>query len=319
MFTHRADLFRIALLTAMLSVGDARVRAGENTPDSLMTRPPTPWVSIEDVGPEAEPAAPAIHEPAATPEFGPLTCCCELPQFRGPVAPRSLRLEADLEHAWPTFRDDVRGVFSGRNLAWLTVAAGAAIGLRESVDDRVRDNTARHPQRWGSGSEVIGRFGEVQYQVPVLLGAFAWSLHEDDEGLHRLTTTMISAYAITGLTTVALKGLTNTERPSDEWNGGEFGFPSFHAASSFSIAAVLDEAYGARYGVPAYAVAGLIAWSRIDERDHDVSDVVFGAALGLIVGKAVAGRRFRGDSRVRMLPYVDPRSGGAGWMFDLRF
>lgn len=319
MYLQSRILLPIILLAAMLPVDGTTAQCGEMVIDNVLSPRPIPWVTIQDVDPGA-----AVESSTTWPEQPPVPprTACHFNEFSPlslPAAPRSLRWESDVEHAWPTFREDVRGVFSGCNLALLTVALGSAVGLRESVDDRVRENTARHPERWGTGSEVIGRFGEVQYQLPVLLGTYAWSLHREDESLHRLMTTMISAYTITGLTTVTIKGIANTERPSDEWNDGEFGFPSFHAASSFSLAAVLDETYGPRYGVPAYALAGLISWSRIDERDHDLSDVVFGAALGLIVGKAVAGRRLRGDSQVRLLPYADPRQGSAGWMLDLRF
>ena len=113
--------------------------------------------------------------------------------------------------------------------------------------------------------------------------------------------------------------MVNTDRPSDRWIGGQFGFPSHHASSGFSIAAVLDEYYGRRVGIPAYAVAGLISWSRIDERDHDLSDVVFGAALGYVIGKAVAGKHLRCDARVRLVPYLNPSDGSTGIMFERQF
>ena len=72
---------------------------------------------------------------------------------------------------------------------------------------------------------------------------------------------------------------------------------------------MLDEYYGLQAGLPAYALAGLIGWSRLDERDHDLSDVVFGAALGFVIGKSVARDHLYGDSRVRLLPYVHPTDG----------
>lgn len=230
-----------------------------------------------------------------------------------------LSFESDLEDFLPRLRDDAHGVANWTNAAYLAVALGGAIAIRQDLDDEIREQTAGHPERWGEGTKFLGKIGEAPYQVPVLLGFYAYSVRRQDDELHDLMTTMISAYTLSGLTTVAIKGIANTDRPSDEWNGGQFGFPSFHTASTFTIAAVLDEYYGCRAGLPAYTLAGLVSWSRIDERDHDLSDVVFGAAMGYVIGKSVAGRHLYGDSRVRILPYVHPSDGSSGLALDLEF
>ncbi len=130
---------------------------------------------------------------------------------------------------------------------------------------------------------------------------------------------LISAYTITGLTTVAIKGIANTKRPTDQWNGGNYGFPSYHAASMFAMAAVVDNYEGHWIGVPLYVLSGLVGWSRIDTRDHDLSDVVFGAALGYVIGQSVSGKALWGDSRVHLLPYVHPSDGSAGVLIDTSF
>ncbi len=231
--------------------------------------------------------------------------------------------EINWRHDWRTLHsdiwDDAKSIANVNNALWLGVGLGAAIGMRQGLDEDVRRSTARNPERWGTASNVLGRFGEVQYQLPILGAMYLHSVLHNDHELHQVTGTMVSAYTITGLSTLAVKGIANTDRPSDEWNGGMFGFPSFHTSSSFALAAVADEYYGAKVGLPAYTMAGLIAWSRIDERDHDVSDVVFGAALGYVIGKAVAGKHLRADSRVQVLPFIDPIEGGGGLMFNIDF
>ena len=228
-------------------------------------------------------------------------------------------LAQDFKSFLHNLKDDTRGVANVNNAALLGLSLGAAIGIRQDLDGQVRDNTARHPERWGRFSNSLGRFGEAQYQVAGLAALYAYSRWQRDEELHDLSHTMFSAFTLTGLTTLAVKGISNTDRPSDDWNGGQYGFPSYHAASSFTMAAVLDEYYGARVGLPAYALAGLISWSRIDERDHDLSDVVFGAALGYVIGKSVAGNHLFNDGRVRILPWVHPGDGSGGLLFDVRY
>ena len=67
------------------------------------------------------------------------------------------------------------------------------------------------------------------------------------------------------------------------------------------------------------ALAGMIGWSRIDGQDHDLSDVVFGAALGWVIGKSVAKNNLCRDTRVKILPYLHPTEATSGVMFDVPF
>jgi hypothetical protein len=219
------------------------------------------------------------------------------------------RFRKDAIEFWPMVADDTKQIVNGRNAAILGVALGGALVIRDELDGQVREDTAQHPKRWGNTSEFLGYLGNAEAQVPVLLAIHATSLMDENEELHDLSSTLLSAYTINGLSTVAIKGIANTDRPSDTWNNGEFGFPSFHASSSVAIAAVLDEYYGPSAGVPAYALAGLISWSRIDQRDHDLSDVVFGAAMGYVIGKTVARHHLQDRSQVSFVPAIDPGSG----------
>ncbi len=225
----------------------------------------------------------------------------------------------DLKEFFPALRDDTRSLLTWENALFLGAAAGVAITFRQDLGRKVRENTARHPDRWGGTSETLGKFGDLPIQIPTLAGLYGYSLWKQDDELHSLSGSLISSYTITGVTTVLIKAAVNTDRPTKEWNGGEFGFPSFHTASSFTIASVLDEYYGPKAGLPAYAFAGLIGWSRIDERAHDLSDVVFGAALGYVIGKTVSRRHLAIDSSMQLLPYVHPTDGTAGVMLEQRF
>ncbi len=228
------------------------------------------------------------------------------------------RLEADFEDFLERLGDDTAGLANTHNAAVLGFALAGSLGVRYGLDDDVRDNTRRHANRWGEGSRSIGRLGDAQYQVAALGLLYGYTRFSDDDQFDDITRTLFSTMTLTGLSTLSIKAIANTDRPSSDWNGGQFGFPSYHSASSFAIAAVLDEYYGPRAGIPAYLVAGLVGWSRIDERDHDLSDVVFGAALGYVIGKSVAGRHLRGDGRVRLLPYMHPE-GGSGLMLEVAY
>lgn len=229
------------------------------------------------------------------------------------------RFSDDLRRFGPTVWEDAKGLANPENALILGFSLAAAIGIRQDLDDQVRESTEANPLRWGEASRALGALGEAQYQVPILFAVWGHSVHTHDPYAHSFSEALISAYTISGLSTLAIKGVTNTDRPDSDWNNGQWGFPSFHAASTFTMAAVLEEYYGWELGIPAYTLAGLISWSRIDERDHDLSDVVFGAAMGWLIGKSVAGQHLRDDGRVRLMPWVHPFDGAAGVRVDASF
>lgn len=239
--------------------------------------------------------------------------------FAGCDAGCGYHLGTDLKRFGCMMRSDTEALINWDNALVLGVAAGGAIALRQDTDAEVRRHVTRHPERWGEGSKALGKLGDLPVQVPTILSVYSYGVWTGDERLQQFGETLISAYTINGVSTVLIKAAANTDRPSDEWNGGQFGFPSFHTSSSFTLASVIDEYYGPGAGLPAYALAGMIGWSRIDERDHDLSDVFFGAALGYVVGKSVARHHLYGDGRVRLLPYVHPSDGTTGVMFETTY
>jgi hypothetical protein len=235
----------------------------------------------------------------------------------GPRTPGAI-FRDDAGDFLPRLRDDSLGLVSWHNAALLAAAGGMAIGMRQGLDDDVREAVAEHPQRWGTGTKVLGHIGEAQYHIAAIGAFYGYTLFADDPELHDYSTAMVSAFTLTAVGTSIIKVAANTDRPSDEWNDGKFGFPSYHVASLASIAAVTEEYHGLAAAAPLYVLTGLVGWSRIDERDHDLSDVAFGAALGWVIGKSVAASRLHGDGRVRLSPYFHPQ-GGSGLAFEVPF
>jgi len=229
------------------------------------------------------------------------------------------RLEDDALQFFPSLWEDTMALGNWPNVIILGAAAGGALALREGADGEVRAYTAPHPVRWGDGSRVLRQFGEFTYQIPVIAGVYGWSLWTQDEQLHEFSRALVSAYTISSLTTMALKGITDTQRPTDRYENGRFGFPSFHASSTFAVAAVIDEYYGPWAALPAYALGGAVSWSRIDQREHDLSDVFFGATLGFVIGRTVAAAHVERFTGIRVLPYYDPSRRSAGIVVEKPF
>jgi membrane-associated phospholipid phosphatase len=96
-------------------------------------------------------------------------------------------------------------------------------------------------------------------------------------------------------------------------DGTSLSFPSGHSASAFATAAVLQRHLGWKAGIPAYGVAAYVAASRVQTKRHYLSDVAFGAAIGIVAGRTVT--IGRGDARFAVSPVAAP--GGAGVSFTL--
>jgi hypothetical protein len=219
------------------------------------------------------------------------------------------------------FFDDLECAFNDRNLCVLLIAGGASYLVHETLDDEVAEGFRNHRNRWGDGQEFFAAIGNPGHHFAVIGGMYFYSLHTQDAELHDFSKTMFNAVAITGLTTVTLKATVgrNTEAPNGEGDPFVGAWPSGHTSSAFTVAAVLDEYYGPKIGIPAYILAGLAGWERIDDGEHDLSDVIFGAVLGHVIGKSVAANHLARVCGMECQPLIDPVSGTTGIAFERRF
>jgi len=212
-------------------------------------------------------------------------------------------LKADFIN-WPDrIIEDSKDIFLRTdNITALLLAGGASIAMHESdADDNLAENFARHRVFHGftDGSlNVIGCPG-THFAVTGLW--YALSAENQNEFGKERAWTMMTALSVTGLVTVSLKAIRDNETP----NGKNWAWPSGHTSSSFTVASVLDEFYGPKVGIPAYALAGLVAYRMMDTGDHWGSDVVFGATLGWVVGHTIAGKHKELEvAGFKVLPYA---------------
>jgi hypothetical protein len=210
---------------------------------------------------------------------------------------------------------DTKELFTWRNGMILLVGAGASVGIHDGLDDEVARDTLGHEQRWGDIDGFFKAAGNPLTHLSAAAGLYAYSLWENDAELHDLSKTLIDVVAIDAAATNILKVAANTRRP----NGDPWGFPSGHVSSSVAVAAVLDEYYGHAVGIPAYLFAGLVAWERIDDREHDLSDVVFGALLGFVIGQTIGADHHTKFCGLECIPYVDPVTSAPGLALEREF
>src|ERR1700761_6989631 len=77
-------------------------------------------------------------------------------------------------------------------------------------------------------------------------------------------------------TAYALKNIVREQRPD---KSDFHSFPSDTAALAFAPAQFLWDRYGWQYGVPAYAAALFVGYSRVEAKQHHVWDVAASAAI----------------------------------------
>lgn len=125
--------------------------------------------------------------------------------------------------------------------------------------------------------------GDGVTQGLAAIGVYAAGYAIRDERTKQVGTSLVEAQIVNLFMTQGIKYAANRERP----DGGRYSFPSGHASATFVTADVLLQEFGPKVGVPAYAGAVYVAVSRLSEKEHYLSDVVFGAAVGLACARTL--------------------------------
>jgi len=210
---------------------------------------------------------------------------------------------------------DFGRMFASRDsLCVLGIGGGLAL-VSAPVDHRIprsRFNSELYPD---TNLDRLFEGGDLAGDAPVLAGSalailLAGTLAEDAR-LTGLGGDLVRAQIVSGSVTLVLKLATDRERPD---GSSRLSFPSGHASAAFATATVFERRYGVKIGAPAYVVAAWIAASRLNENKHFLSDVVFGASIGIAAGRAATahGR----STRLLVAPQVVP-GGGVGIQFML--
>jgi membrane-associated phospholipid phosphatase len=191
-------------------------------------------------------------------------------------------------------------------LQWREPQWGKAAGLMvitgtlmATTDQNVADYYARHRQP--DVNDVMQGVSDV-LSPPALTGYAvalwgAGQLVPNDE-LSRSGFRMGEAVVFSSLIAGGIKVLGGRARPYTgadandfsgwSWHDDHQSFPSAHATAAFAAARVLSPRLTPWQRLSAYGAAGLVAYSRVYQSEHWLSDVVFGAGLGYGVGAALA-------------------------------
>ena len=203
-------------------------------------------------------------------------------------------------------KDDVKHLPRLNSVYWLAGGGAAALAIHP-LDDNINSHFA------GTGtSDKLWKPGQVIGNTGFLLGAgtaaYLIGRANKHDRLQHLGMDEIEAELLAAGIVLGLKESVRRPRPerAEVTQATGFSFPSGHAASTFAAATVLQQHLGYKAGLPTYLVASYVAMSRLHENVHNASDVVFGAAVGIVVGRTVTwhGRNFYAS------PMLIPKGGG---------
>lgn len=178
---------------------------------------------------------------------------------------------------------------SGRSVGTLLTLGGAAL-LSKSFEDAEATARALDSSRSFDGLADVGdRYGDGTILGGAALGLLAAGQLGGGGSLSDVGRDLSRSLLMTWGTVWALKLAINAERP----NGGSYSFPSGHTATAFAAAPVFAKHWGWKAGIPAYVLAVGTGLGRMEERRHYLADVLFGAAIGIVMGREIL--RFSGE------------------------
>ncbi len=205
---------------------------------------------------------------------------------------------------------DFRNVFTTKENLIIVGAGLGAAWAASSYDERIPTSRFNSELYEDTPQDHVFESGQIMggalVQVGGAFAAFGLGKLTKNADIESLGRDLVRAQVLTQTLTQAIKFSVGRTRPDQSSN---HSFPSGHASGTFATATVLQRRYGWKVGIPAYGIAAYVAASRLSENKHYLSDVIFGAAIGIMGGRTVTVGR--GRVRFALSPMIPP-GGGIG-------
>ena len=176
----------------------------------------------------------------------------------------------------------------------------------------------------GNGiASTVRHMGQPEVYGTLTAGLLAAGLVSGDSRITRAGGRLGATMALTAAMTAGGKLLFGRLRPDAVGTAGDNddflpfsgneAMPSGHTAMAFALATSLSDDINRPWAtVGLYTMAGVVAWSRINDNRHWFSDVAAGALLGITSAKLASGRwKIFGITAPSIL--AGPQGLGVGW------
>lgn len=175
----------------------------------------------------------------------------------------------------------LKRIFQNRtNLYFLGMAGGLALAIRP-YDVQISEELRQEKEDWEM--HIPSKLGSFYFLACASVLTYTIGHIFDENEVAETGVYLLEAFTTTYLLTYASKKIIGRTRPNSE---NTRSFPSGHASGVFTLASVLDKRHGYKIGIPGYLLASFVGFSRIREQKHFPTDVIAGAALGIIVGRS---------------------------------
>jgi membrane-associated phospholipid phosphatase len=221
-----------------------------------------------------------------------------------------------------------------QNAKWWIACTVVTAGLIAS--DRTTSKWLPDSQHMVNVSNNFSQIGEAYVLYPAVGVTYLIGVLNDNPKTKEVG--LLGAEALTDsvILSSVLKAITGRERPNlTNGNGnwfqfGNYSFPSGHSIMMFTFASVISHEYHTHKIVPivAYSLASAVSFARFTGRDHFLSDIFVGGAMGYFVGgyvyhhhadEAIHHKPLSRLQPDRIGPYVNPKTAsvGVGLSWDL--
>lgn len=216
---------------------------------------------------------------------------------------------------WGGVKEEVRP----EGLLTLLTAGGAASiarygGTTHFDDFHIVATLERHSPPLGRRAADFGAvIGYPVYLFPAMGATYFAGWYFEAGEVQEVGLLGFEALSLAGVQTLILKSTVRRLRPDST---DLAAFPSGHTSASFALASAAASKWGWKAGVPACLLAGFVGYSRMVSRSHYLSDVLFGAGVGIVSGRAVYKvRRKAHPDRYSFAPFLSPGGGGVTVFF----
>lgn len=179
-------------------------------------------------------------------------------------------------------RQDAERLLSYHHAATIGIGLGLA-GLAHAWDDDLeKEMQGKNP--FATTAQYTNIYGSSYFNLPASVGLWGVGALGRYPQLRETGATLLRTMLWTQAAIGPIKWSVRRRRPD---HSNKLSFPSGHTANAFAIARLLQRGHGARIGMPLYALGIFVAAGRVEDNRHYFSDVIMGAALGLVVGNSV--------------------------------
>jgi len=165
----------------------------------------------------------------------------------------------------------------------------------QEIQDWVQD---QRTSTSGDVSTVVRKLGEGPFLIGLIGGLYATGEFAKNNSLRKTALLSLESWLTSGFVVWVFKVVAGRARPSTGDSKDNFhmfsgksrfhSFPSGHSASAFAVATTIaDQTENIVVDIFVYSLATSVAFSRVHDNKHWLSDVFLGSAIGYFVAKKI--------------------------------